>query len=39
LWRDQRVFVPYATIQNWVEAGGKKGVPANGRRLSRLGHG
>ena len=25
LWRDQRVFVPFATIQNWVEAGGKKG--------------
>src|SRR5215470_16009466 len=21
LWRDHRVFVPYATIQNWVEAG------------------
>jgi transposase len=26
LWRDHRVFVPFATIQNWVEAGGKKGV-------------
>ncbi len=25
LWRDRRVFVPYATIQNWVEAAGKKG--------------
>lgn len=26
LWRDHKVFVPYATIQNWVEAaGGKKG--------------
>ena len=25
LWRDQRVFVPYATIQNWVEAAGGKG--------------
>ena len=24
LWREHRVFVPYATIQNWVEAGGKK---------------
>ena len=23
LWRDHRVFVPFATIQNWVEAGGK----------------
>jgi hypothetical protein len=25
LWRDHRVFVPYATIQNWVETAGKKG--------------
>ena len=25
LWRDHRVFAPYATIQNWVEAAGKKG--------------
>ena len=25
LWRDHRVFVPVATIQNWVEAGGEKG--------------
>jgi transposase len=24
LWRDHRVLVPVATIQNWVEAGGKK---------------
>ena len=24
LWRDHQVFVPYATIQNWVEAAGKK---------------
>ncbi|MBV8313545.1 MAG: hypothetical protein JOZ53_01165 [Planctomycetaceae bacterium] len=24
LWRDHRVFVPFAMIQNWVEAGGKK---------------
>ena len=24
LWRDHRVFVPFATIQNWVEDGGKK---------------
>ncbi len=29
LWRDFRVFVPWATIQNWVEAGGEKG--ASGR--------
>jgi hypothetical protein len=25
LWRDHRVFVPFATVQNWVEAGGKEG--------------
>ena len=31
LWRDHRVFVPYATIQNWVEAGGEKSRPKNGR--------
>ena len=24
LWRDHRIFVPFATIENWVEAGGKK---------------
>ena len=24
LWRDHQVFVPFATVQNWVEAGGKK---------------
>jgi hypothetical protein len=24
LWRDHRVFVPYATIQNWVEGAGEK---------------
>jgi hypothetical protein len=24
LWRDHRVFVPFATVQNWVEAAGKK---------------
>ncbi len=24
LWRDHRVLVPFATIQNWVEAGGKR---------------
>jgi class 3 adenylate cyclase/tetratricopeptide (TPR) repeat protein len=34
LWRDHRVFVPFATIQNWVEAGGKKGAGAHGHRLS-----
>jgi len=31
LWRDHRVFVPFATIQNWVETGGEKG----GRRHPR----
>ena len=36
LWRDHRVFVPYATIQNWVEDGGK-GTAANPHRLPRLG--
>jgi hypothetical protein len=39
LWRDHRVFVPYATIQNWVEAGGEKGGQSNARRLPRLGPG
>lgn len=24
LWRDHRVFVPFATIQNWIEAAGEK---------------
>jgi hypothetical protein len=27
LWREHRVFVPSATIQNWVEAGGEKAAP------------
>ena len=33
LGRDHRVFVPFATIQNWGEAGGKKGAGAYGHRL------
>ena len=37
LWRDPRVFVPFATLQNWTEAGGKKGARADGRRVSGLG--
>jgi hypothetical protein len=37
LWREHRVFVPYATIQNWVEAGGEKGGATNRHRLPRLG--
>ena len=39
LWRDHRVFVPFATLQNWVEAGGKKGERPHGERLSGLGAG
>jgi hypothetical protein len=35
LWRDHRVFVPYATIQNWVEAAGEKTPGDYARRLSR----
>ncbi len=34
LWRDHRVFVPFATMQNWGEAGGKKGGVAHGYGLS-----
>ena len=37
LWRDHRVFVPFATIQNWVEAGGEKGGATGSDRASRLG--
>ena len=37
LWREHRVFVPYATIQNWVEAGGEKGGAADRPRPPRLG--
>jgi hypothetical protein len=37
LWRDHRVFVPYATIQNWVEAGGEKGGAPGHERSSQLG--
>jgi len=33
LWRDHRVFVPFATIQNWVEAGGEKSAAAGRRRV------
>ena len=39
LWRDHRVFVPFATIQNWVEAGGKKGAGQYGRCVPGLGPG
>jgi hypothetical protein len=37
LWRDHRVFVPFATIQTWPEAGGKKGARTDGQRGSGLG--
>jgi hypothetical protein len=33
LWRDHRRVVPFATLQNWVEAGGKKGAGPHGHRL------
>jgi hypothetical protein len=39
LWRDHRVFVPFATIQNWVEAGGEKGGPQDVDDVPRLGLG
>jgi hypothetical protein len=37
LWRDHRVFVPFATIQNWVEARGKKGGRSNRSGLPQSG--
>jgi hypothetical protein len=37
LWRDHRVFVPFATIQNWVESGGKKGRGTRGHGVSGRG--
>jgi len=37
LWRDHRVFVPFATVQNWVEAGGKKGAAPDGQCVSGVG--
>ena len=39
LWRAHRVFVPFATMQHWVEAGGKKGAGAPGHGLPGLGVG
>lgn len=38
-WRDHRVFVPFATSQHWVEAGGKTGAGAPGHRRPCLGVG
>jgi hypothetical protein len=37
LWRDHRILVPLATIQNWVEAAGEKRRTANRKRASRRG--
>ena len=37
LWRDHRVFVPFATIQNWVEQAGKKSKRQLGDGISGLG--
>jgi hypothetical protein len=37
LWRDHRVFVPCATMQNWAEAGGKQGAKPDGRWVSGVG--
>ncbi len=39
LWRDHHVFVPFATLQNRVEAGGEKGERSHGAQLSGLGAG
>lgn len=39
LWRDHRVFVPYATIQNWVEAAGEKKAGQHLDYLPRRGAG
>ena len=39
LWRDHCVFVPYATIQNWVEAAGGKNAGHAFGRLPRRGAG
>ena len=39
LWRDHRVFVPFATIQNWVEAAGEKSSRAGRGSLPRPGPG
>jgi hypothetical protein len=39
LWRDHRVFVPFATVQNWVEAAGEKKPGGDAHRLPRRGPG
>jgi hypothetical protein len=35
LWRDHRVFAPWATIQNWVEAAGEKSRTPRRHGVSR----
>jgi hypothetical protein len=35
LWRDHRVFVPFATVQNWAEAAGGKSGDATRRAARR----
>jgi len=37
LWREHRVFVPFATRQHWGEAGGKKGARPDGRCVAGRG--
>jgi hypothetical protein len=37
LWKDHCVFVPFATIQNWVEAAGEKERPVGDGRLRPVG--
>src|SRR5262249_56829452 len=37
LWRDHRVFVPFATIQNWVEARAKKRQPLASGPITSIG--
>ena len=39
LWRDHRVLVPFATIRNWVEAGGEKKDRQHQDHLPRRGVG
>lgn len=39
LWRDHRVLVPFATIQNWVEAAGGKNPGRHHDHLPRRGAG
>jgi hypothetical protein len=39
LWRDHRVFVPWATLQNWVEAAGEKKMGHAQDRIPRRGVG